>query len=76
MNLILGNLAQTYNLKENHIDQDNPLLVILEVAVISVHYTIHTFKGYNLGQLLFERDMFILIEHLADCKLIRQRKQA
>ena len=37
--------------------------------------TTNGFKGYSPSQLLFGRDMIILVKHMVDQELIRQKNQ-
>ena len=48
---------------------------ILAAAAFAVRSTYHMTKGKSPGQLVFARDMILPINHVADWKYIRQRKQ-
>ena len=72
---ILGNLVQTYHIKETYVEEYDPWLGILAVAAFEILSTENSLKGYIPGQLLFGRDVIILIENTVGWELIRQRKQ-
>ena len=50
-------------------------MVIVVAAEFSVCYTKHTLKGYTLDQIVLVQDMILPNKHIADWKLIPQRKQ-
>ena len=72
---VLENLVCTYNLQETYVDGADPWMGILEAAVFAFHSTYHKTKGKIAGQLVFGRDMILPINHVADWRYIRQRKQ-
>ena len=45
---------------------------ILGAAVITIISTENLLKGYSLVQLIFDRDMIVLIKHTVNWELIRQ----
>ena len=47
-------------------------MVILAAAYFSILSTANTLKGYSTGQLVFGRDMILLIKHKVDWELILQ----
>ena len=49
IHLVVGNLARTYNLQENYLDQDDLWTEIIEAAEFSLRSTVHTLKGYTPG---------------------------
>ena len=49
---------------------------ILSEAPFALHSTYHTTKVKSPGQLVFGRDMKLLINHVADWRYMRQRKQS
>ena len=51
-------------------------MVILAVATFKVQATYHRNKQKSPDQLLFGRDIILPINHIANWRLIRQRKQA
>ena len=67
---------QTCNITHHCVDEDDPWLGILYAAAFVILSTTNNLKVYSPGQLIFGRDMIILIKHTADWELIRQRKQA
>ena len=76
IHLVIGNLAHTYNLQETYIDDANPWIGILATSAFAVRSTYHMTKDKIPGQLVFGRDMILPINQVADCRYIRQRKQA
>ena len=72
---VLGNLVQTFNIKETYVDEDDPWSGILSAESFVIHKTTNRLKGYSIGQLLFGRDMILPIKHKVDWELIRQQKQ-
>ena len=72
---ILGNLVRTYNLQETCVDDADPFMGILDTSAFAVQSTYHRAKDKSLGQLVFGRDMILTINHVADWRYIRQRKQ-
>ena len=75
INQVLGNLVRTYNLQETYVDDAHPWSGILAAEAFAVRSTYHMTKGKISGQLLFGRDMILPINHMADWRYIRQRKQ-
>ena len=73
---LLGNLVRTYNLHSTYVYDADPWMVILAGADFVFLCTYHRAKGKSPGQLVFGQDMILPINHVADCKYIRQRKQA
>ena len=73
---VLDHLVRTYNIKCTYIHEYDPWLRILVDAVFIIHCTTNGLKGYSPGQLVFGRDMIILIKHTADWGSICQQKQA
>ena len=72
---ILGNLVRTYNLQETCVYDADPFMGILDTSAFAVQSTYHRAKDKSLGQSVFGRDMILTINHLADWRYIRQRKQ-
>ena len=50
-------------------------MVIIVAAVFAVQYTFHRTLDKITGQLVFGRDMILPVNHEADWRYIRQRKQ-
>ena len=61
---VLGNLVWTYSIKETYIDEDVPWLVILAAAAFVISSTLNRVKGVSPVQLLFGRDMILMINHI------------
>ena len=73
---VLGNLLRTYNLQEIYVDDADPWMEILATAAFAVRSTYYRGKGKIAGHLVFGQDMILPINHEADWRYIRQRKQA
>ena len=76
IHLVLVNLVQTYNINRTYVDEDDQISVILTAAAFSILSTENRLKYYSPGQLLFGRDIIILIKYTVDKELIHQQKQA
>ena len=72
---VIGNLVWTFNIQQTYFDEDDPWTGILAAAEFGILSKKSRQKGYNPGQLLFRRDMILLIQHRVDWELIRQQKQ-
>ena len=69
----LGNSVWIFNISQTYIDKNDRWAVILaESETLS---TTNRQKGYSPVQLIFGRDMVLLIKHRVDWELIGQRKQ-
>ena len=66
---------QKYNIKYTYIDKDDPWARILEATSFEMRSTENRLKGYSPGQLVFGRDMIILIKNTAEWELIHQKNQ-
>ena len=53
----------------------NPFMGILNTAAFGVQYTYYRKKDKSPGQLVFDRDMILPINHVADWRYIRKCKQ-
>ena len=71
----LGNLGDTYNLKETHIDEDDLWSAILVAAVFEIRFTVNRLKSYSMGQLIFGNDIILPIKHIVNWELMRQQNQ-
>ena len=49
---------------------------MIAAAAFIVRYTVHTLKGYTPVQLVFGRDMVLLIIYISNWELIPQHNQA
>ena len=76
INQVLGKIVWTYNLHETYVDDADPCMGILVAAAFVVHSMYHRTKGKIPGQLVFDQDMILPINHIADWKYICHRKQA
>ena len=72
---VLGDLVRTYNLHETYVDTDNPWMGILAEDAFVIRSTYHRTKGKIPGQIVFDQDMILPINHILDWKYIRQSKQ-
>ena len=55
---VLGNPVWTYNVQETYVDKDDPWLVILASASLTVHSTLNILKFWTLLQLTFSVILF------------------
>ena len=72
---VLGNLVRTFNIQQKYVDKNDPWTGILDAAAFEIRSTTSGQKGYSLGQIIFGRDMILLIKHRVDWELISQQKQ-
>ena len=72
---VIGNMVRTFELEDSYVDEDDPWIGILSAVAFAVRSTYHTTLQATPGQLVFNRDMIFNIQHVADWKLIRDRKQ-
>ena len=72
---VVGNIVRTFELQDNHLDEDNPWKDILCATSFAIRSTCHTTLQKTPGQLVFGRDMILNVEHAANWECIRQRKQ-
>ena len=72
---VLGKLARACNNPQTYIDKDDPWLGILDAGAFEFFSTINRLKGYSPGQLVFGRDMSLLIKHNVDWEIFCQKKQ-
>ena len=73
---VLGNLVCTYNLQETYVDEADPWMGILATAAFAVQITYHWTKQKSPGKLVLGQDMILPIDYIANCRCVRQRKQA
>ena len=69
---VLINLVRTCNISETYIEKDESWSGILATAEFAIFSTTNRMIGLSPGQLLFVRNMILLIKHKGDWKLIRQ----
>ena len=70
-----GDMIRTFELEDNHPDEDDPWKGILSAAAFAVRATVHTTLQKTPAQLVFGRDMILNIKHVANWEHIKQRKQ-
>ena len=58
---VLVNLVHICNIKEAYVDEDDPWSLVLATESFEIHSTANGLKGYSTCELLFGRDMIILI---------------
>ena len=68
---VLVNQVCTFNVQQTYNDKNDPLTGNLAAAAFTIHLTTSSQKGYSPGQLIFGRDMILLIKHRVDWELIR-----
>ena len=73
---VLGNLVQTYNIKDTYIDNYGPWLIILAATTFVICYTKNGLKCYSRLQLVFGPYIILPIKNIVDWELIRQRNHA
>ena len=64
-----------YNIKDTHFDKYDLWSGILVLTALGICSTTNRLKCYSPEQLVFFRDMILLIKHMLDWKLIRQQNQ-
>ena len=72
---VLGNIVRTFNIQQTCVDKNDQWTVILAAAEFTICSTASRQKGYSPGQLIFGRDMILLIKYTVDWKFIRKIKQ-
>ena len=72
---VLGNMIRSFELEDNHLDEEDPWKGLLTAAAFAVRATVHTTLKKTPGQLVFGRDMIFNIKHTANWEYIRARKQ-
>ena len=70
---VLENLVWNFNIKQTFVDGDDTWFGILPADEFIIISTTNGLKGFSPGQLLFCRDMVLLIKHKVDWELIRQQ---
>ena len=65
-----------YNLQYTYVDENYPCMGIFGAGSFPVRSMYHHIKGKIPRQLVFGRDMVTPFAHVADCRYIRQCKQA
>ena len=70
-----GNLIRTFELKDNHMDDDDPWAGILTAAAFALHSTVHTTLKATPGQSVFGCNMILNVKHEANWQAIKECKQ-
>ena len=73
---VIGNLVHNFNIYQTYVGKNDLWTGILAAASFAVLSTNNRQKCYSLGQLLFGRDIILLIKHKVDWELVRQKNQA
>ena len=63
---VLGNLVRTFNIQHTYVDKNYLWTGILAAAVFEIRSTTNRQKVYIPGQLIFDRDMILLIKNRVD----------
>ena len=70
---VIVNLVLTFKFfTQTYVDKNYPWKVILAAAEFEICPTTNRLKGNSLVQLIFGRDMILLVKHRVDWVLIRQ----
>ena len=72
---MLNNCIQTYELEKQVLSERDPFGPFLAAAAFAVRSTFHTTLQATPAQLVYQRDMLLPIQHIADWALINERKQ-
>ena len=72
---VLGNIAWTFKIKDNCVDEDDPWQGILAAAAFIIISTENMLNGNGQVQLVFGCDTILLRKHKVDCELICQQEQ-
>ena len=67
---VVRNLVQTFNITQTYVYEDDPWLVILDAESFTIPPTTNRLKVYSLSQLLFCRDLILLIKNRVGWELI------
>ena len=60
---VLGNLVWNFNIYQTYVDKNDPWVRILDAAAFAIHSTTNGQKVYSPSQLVFGRDIILLIKH-------------
>ena len=66
---------QTYNVNKIYVDKYDQILVILSATAFASFLTENRLKDYRVDQLVFVRDIIILIKYTVDKELISQKNK-
>jgi len=70
---VIGNLIRSAQPQDA--EEDDPWKGILAATAFAVRSTYHTTLKATPGQLVFGRDLILNVKHVADWKMIKERKQ-
>jgi hypothetical protein len=71
----IGNMIRTYDVENIELDEEDPFAGLISAVGFAIRSTYHTTLKATPGQLVFQRDMILPIEHIADWQMIKHRKQ-
>ena len=54
---------RTFNIQQTYVDENDPWTGILDAAAFAIISTANILIGYTLGQLIFGRDMILLLKY-------------
>ena len=72
---VIGNLVRNFNKQQTCVDKNDLLTGILSASAFKISSTTNGKKGYSTDQLIFGRDMILLIKHRVDWELKPHKKQ-
>ena len=72
---VLGNAFRNFEIENRELDEQNPWDEFLSSAAFAIRSTHHTTLGASPAQLVFNRDMFLPIQYVADWARIRLKRQ-
>ena len=72
---VIANMIRTFEIENLYLDKRDPWSGILAATAYAVRSTYHTTLQATPGQLVFGRDMIFNTKHVANWKLIKERKQ-
>jgi hypothetical protein len=72
---VLGNGLRNFEIEKRELDEHQPWDEFLSSAAFAIRSTHHTTLGASPAQLVFNRDMFLPIQFVADWTNIRLKRQ-
>jgi hypothetical protein len=72
---VLGNALRNFEIEKQELDNQNPWDEFLSAAAFAIRSTHHMTLGASPAQLVFNRDMFLPVEYVADWTRIRLNRQ-
>jgi hypothetical protein len=72
---VLGNALRNFEIEKRELDSQNPWDEFLSAAAFAIRSTHHMTLGASPAQLIFQRDMFLPVQYVADWTQIRLKKQ-